>query len=267
MLIRGDIPPNLPMPSPPSIASLYLPAPSPRSTSLPALSHATNKPRAPVLNYNLSTPTFPIGPSDLLFTSLFIRPLDPSVSIRSASLLVERRIDLHEVDASSTALILPAASCTPSPPTNALIGSHVPLLLTASTSLPESDNGRRDMSAGDIASRSTSTLESTASSNTITSRTPLLSPQPSSSSHSTITAAPAINAADAVHPHKSITTTVAAAEGTSFTLDKDTGVWSKTLSLQWPAARSHAKWSMGETMRGSLGAVSFWVKVKVGSFH
>ncbi|KAI0689134.1 hypothetical protein BC835DRAFT_1257834, partial [Cytidiella melzeri] len=85
MLIRYDTPPPLPSPS---IAALPFPQ--------TILSHATNKPRAPVLHYNLSTPTHPIGPSDLLFTSVFIQPLDPSVSIRSASLLVERRIDLHE---------------------------------------------------------------------------------------------------------------------------------------------------------------------------
>ena len=94
LLIRHDIPPPLPPPTPPQSGALTVSS----SSTTPTLSHATNKPRAPVLHYNLSTPPNPIGPSDLLFTSVFIRPLDPSVLIRSASLLVERRIDLHDVD-------------------------------------------------------------------------------------------------------------------------------------------------------------------------
>ena len=195
------------------------------------LSHATNKPRAPVLHYNLSTPPYPIGPSDLLFTSVFIRPLDPSVLIRSASLLVERRIDLHDVE--------PPLLTPPPPP------MHV------SASLPEATSDP-DGFAYTAPSYSSMTVDSTMSVATATSRTPLLP-------HSQSSPAP-------VPPppsHKTIVSTVAAAEGTSFTLDRDSGVWNKTISLQWPAARSHSRWAMGETMRGSLGAISFWVRVKV----
>lgn len=237
MLIRYDIPPPLPPPTPPSAAAL-----TPSSSSTPTLSHVTTKPRAPVLHYNLSTPTYPIGPSDLLFTSLFVRPVDSAVSIRSASILVERRIDLHDLELSA-----------PSGPQIAL-----------STSLPERDD---DNFAYRAPSHSTLTVDSTASTCTINSRTPLI---PHSDSPTSTTPAPSsypyllpATPGDGSSNHKTLTTTVAAAEGSAFALDRETGVWNKTISLQWPAARSHSRWAMGETMRGSLGAVSFWMRVKV----
>ena len=255
LLIRYDIPPPLPPPSP-SPAAIAV---SSSSSSTPTLSLATNKPRAPVLHYNLSTPTYPIGPSDLLFTSLFIRPLDPSVTVRSVSLLVERRIDLHDLEF---------------PPPTPQSSSHG-LQIAVSSSLPERVHVEHDGFAYGAPSHSTATLDSAASTTTITSRTPLI-PQPVSASPSMSSTPPTSPGSPSSyayitpstpgensHHHKTLTSTVAAAEGTSFALDRDTGVWNKTISLQWPAARSHSRWAMGETMRGSLGAVSFWVRVKV----
>ena len=246
MLIRYDIPPPLPPPTPPKSAAV------PSFNTTPTLSHVTNKPRAPVLHYNLSTPPYPIGPSDLLFTSVFVRPQDPSVRIRSASLLVERRIDLHGVELSS---------------------SQHPPQIVISSSMPERDVvPEHDRFAYNALSHSTLTLDSTASSNTVNSRTPLIphsSAATSSSSSSPISPHPSPLPQPQPQPpshtpsHKTLTFNVAGAEGTSFAWDKETGVWSKTISLQWPAARSHSRWAMGETMRGSLGAVSFWARVKV----
>ncbi|GJE86895.1 hypothetical protein PsYK624_029780 [Phanerochaete sordida] len=256
LLMRYDIPPPLPPPSP-SLAALAVPS---SSSPTPILSLATNKPRAPVLHYNLSTPMYPIGPSDLLFTSLFIRPLDASVTIRSVSLLVERRIDLHDLE-------FP-------PPTPQ--GSGQGPQIAVSSTLPDPEPIEHDGFAYGAPSPSAMTLDSVASTSTVTSRSPLLPPPPvsaSSSSSSTPPTSPASpssyaytsppTTADSIHHHRTLTSTVAAAEGTSFALDRDTGVWNKTISLQWPAARSHTRWAMGETMRGSLGAVSFWVRVKV----
>lgn len=81
-LIRYD------SPSPPSISP-----PPPLPTDPLALK--TNKPRAPVIRYNIAVPSTPVGPNDLVCTSLYLQPLDPNVAIRSASLIVERRIDLR----------------------------------------------------------------------------------------------------------------------------------------------------------------------------
>ncbi|KZT65492.1 hypothetical protein DAEQUDRAFT_676841, partial [Daedalea quercina L-15889] len=77
------------------------------SLSTPALSPAspylqTNKPRAPSVRYNVSTPDRPVGPSDIIFASVTVQPLDPAVSVRSAVVTVERRIDLLSPPADSS---------------------------------------------------------------------------------------------------------------------------------------------------------------------
>lgn len=255
LLVRHDTPPPLLSPS------------ATPQTTLPTLSHATNKPRAPVLHYNLSTPTFPIGPSDIVFTSVFIQPVDPTVSIRSASLLVERRIDLHEIEAPTSSTVSSPAS--PSPFAYQASGS--PLPISVSSSAPESRENMHDRHG--LASRSTMTIDSdsNASSITITSRTPLVS-SPSADSQTNLLDYPSpppitpispSTPSEYGQPRKSLVTTVAAAEGAGFAFDKENGVWSKTISLPWPAARSHWRWGMGESMRGNLAAVSFWVRVKV----
>jgi hypothetical protein len=43
----------------------------------------------------------------------------------------------------------------------------------------------------------------------------------------------------------------------------DEGVWSKTLTLQWPAAKSHSRWAIGETIQSDLVSVKFFVRIKV----
>jgi hypothetical protein len=41
------------------------------------------------------------------------------------------------------------------------------------------------------------------------------------------------------------------------------GSWSKTLTLQWPAAKSSARWAIGETLHTPLASVQFFVRFKV----
>jgi hypothetical protein len=248
VLIRYDTPSPLPSPA----------APTPSNSHIPTLSLVTNKPRAPVLHYSLSTPSNPVGPSDLVFTSLFIRPADPSVSIRSASLIVERRIDLNEVEASA-AWVSPFAY-QPS--------SDLSQPISVTSSAPDSYEARQETYASDfLPSRSSSTVDTAISSATITSRTALVTPPSESragySSSPPVSPGSRPSSADAAQPNKTVVSTVAAAEGAAFALDKETNVWSKTISLTWPAARSQWKWAMGESMRGCLGAVTFWVRVKV----
>ncbi|EJD05975.1 uncharacterized protein FOMMEDRAFT_77489, partial [Fomitiporia mediterranea MF3/22] len=62
----------------------------------PARILATRKPRAPVIQYQLLQPTTPVGPLDIVTVGLSLRPVDPSVVVRSASMVIERRIDLCE---------------------------------------------------------------------------------------------------------------------------------------------------------------------------
>ncbi|KAI0340586.1 hypothetical protein BDW22DRAFT_383736 [Trametopsis cervina] len=258
LLIRYDLPPPLPDVHPPLVAASQHAASSSESP-LPVLSYATSKPRAPVLQYNISTPSYPIGPSDLLFISVFIRPLDRTVSIRSASVLVERRIELYDAETHS-----------PSPFAHQFAHNIHSPPISVSSSAPDPHEDRKEFYDGDtaydMASRSTLTI---ASSVTVTSRSPLLDTSNTDSPHmvsspTTIVPTSPISPTTA-QSNKSIVNTIAAAEGNAFNFDKETGVWSKTISLPWPV-RSHSRWSMGETMRGSLGAVSFWVRMKVRSF-
>ncbi|KAI0086327.1 hypothetical protein BDY19DRAFT_354904 [Irpex rosettiformis] len=152
-----------------------------------------------------------------------------------------------------------------------------PQPISISSSAPEPGESRQsrhgDLLTYDKSFRSTTTIDSNsnASSITITSRTPLVS-SPSTDSQASSLDYPSQPPVTPISPstpseymqlRKSLVNTVAAAEGTGFAFDKANGVWSKTISCAWPASRSHWKWGMGETMRGSLGAVSFWVRVKV----
>ena len=56
----------------------------------------TAKPRAPVVRYQMLTPTDPVGPLDIVTIPIVLHPLDPAVVVRSISLVVERRIELSE---------------------------------------------------------------------------------------------------------------------------------------------------------------------------
>ncbi|GJE88310.1 hypothetical protein PsYK624_043930 [Phanerochaete sordida] len=212
MLTRHDIPRFLdtpPLPQGPFVNS--------------ALPLQTTKPRAPVLHYNISTPTHAIGPTDLLFTSVFIRPADAAVTLRSASLLVERRLVLSEPDR--------PVSPPRSPPTS----SRARALASPGAERTSPDD---NVFAFGVA-RSPS-LQGRASA-------AYPSPPPTSSDGR----------------QKAVTTTVAAAQGAAFAHDATTGVWTKTISLQWPAAKGQSRWPVGETVKGVIGTVSFWVKVKV----
>jgi hypothetical protein len=40
-------------------------------------------------------------------------------------------------------------------------------------------------------------------------------------------------------------------------------MWSKTLTLQWPAAKTHSRWTIGETITSELASVKFFVRAKV----
>ncbi|KJA20222.1 hypothetical protein HYPSUDRAFT_111166, partial [Hypholoma sublateritium FD-334 SS-4] len=70
-----------------------LPPPRPLA---PPQQHETAKPRAPRIRYSIHPPTGPIGPQDLVSIPIHLQPLDHAVSVRSASVIVERRIVLHD---------------------------------------------------------------------------------------------------------------------------------------------------------------------------
>ncbi|EKM51909.1 uncharacterized protein PHACADRAFT_101605 [Phanerochaete carnosa HHB-10118-sp] len=189
----------------------------------PALPLRTDKPRAPVLHYNISTPVHAVGPTDLLFTSVFIRPVDKSVKLRSASLLVERRLVLHDD--------------RPSSPLSAnRFRAHISLRPS-----PAEHGSADDVFAFGVVRSPSSPVVATPSN---------IYPSPPTSREGT-------------GRQKTVTSTVAVGQAAAFSLDRETGVWTKTISLPWPASKGQSRWPIGETVRGALGSVSFWVKVKV----
>ncbi|THH33994.1 hypothetical protein EUX98_g351 [Antrodiella citrinella] len=272
-LVRYDVPTHNP-PSPTSMS------PVPHTLFLP-----NSKPPAPIIHYNLSTPVLPVGPSDLILASIFLRPLDASVSIRSASVLIERRIDLYQIANAShfTSPIDPAPSSSdenefPVASTSATLlptrASEVPPPITLSSSMPESSSAtsrsRSPYNFSPTHSASTLAVGASSSSYSISSTSPLLPPRPASPppplSH-TPTSSHSSTPTPTDMPSRSITTTIiygdSGGAGGGFAYDSSSGFYNKTINLTWPKAKSQNLWAMGESVRSELAEVSFWVKVKV----
>ncbi|KIM49441.1 hypothetical protein M413DRAFT_438626 [Hebeloma cylindrosporum] len=251
-LIRYDLPPSGPI------------AP----TLEPLLNQETNKPRAPRLRYSINSPKSPIGPLDLVPIPIHLKPLDRGVSIRSASVIVERRIFLRDVGQAPSSTLSPPIPGTlqPNPSTSSLAGPSSPPLLQSPSSkstYPDSPPYLYHEQEPELSS----TLSLTSSVPTVTpgaifhstaslasETTPLL---PNSSNHLNI---PLSSQTPSV---KVIVNPIAGAESSgNFALDAQ-GMWSKTLTLQWPAPKSHSRWAIGETITSELVSVKFFIRAKV----
>ncbi|PCH38389.1 hypothetical protein WOLCODRAFT_97042 [Wolfiporia cocos MD-104 SS10] len=231
---------------------------------MPSTSHAlllqTSKPRAPVLRYSISTPTRAVGPTELVYASLSIKPVDPDVVVRSASFIVERRIDLFRPSATSPTLV------SSPPPTSALYDNATPSSSSSHLWSPPDIEASLPSPLELTPSSSTATFESSASSTrplmspsspppplhmptspTLLPSPPLLSPTASSSTDA---------------PHKTLVSTVVTAESSGLTPDA-AGVWSRTLMAHWPPAPPRSRWAVGETMRGEHAVVRFFVRASV----
>jgi hypothetical protein len=242
--IRYDIPPH---PSTPSSPPSYLTC-------------QTNKPRSPTIRYRLSVPTTPIGPLDLVSITISLQPIDPAVSIRSASLIIERRIQLHETIASPSNL---------SPPT-------LPIPIVSSSSQSHSQSHSAPSSYSPPTPRNENSYDTIANGNHLSpcSLPPSVNPSPSTSTvWSEETIRPLLSHPPPTHPlfpaaqvpSKTITQSVAGAESYGHFVAHDNGAWTKTMTLQWPSAKSHTRWAMGETMQTELATVKFFVHMKVRS--
>jgi len=226
-LVRYDIPSWLPPPVFPE----------------PMLNLQTNKPRAPRIQYSIHPPQSAIGPMDLVSIPLHLQPIDKDVSIRSASVVVERRIVLND---------------NPTPPDPSLWTRPDGLYTKSSNSSlhkpPSSPNlsplfPNRSSSSTSLSSLypdTDPTLSLHSSGSTITPDTPSF---PSTSTGPSST--------------KAIVNPVADAQSSgSFTRDQR-GIFSKTLTLQWPSAKSRAHWAIGETITSDLVSVKFILRTKV----
>ncbi|KAH9946274.1 uncharacterized protein BXZ73DRAFT_95777 [Epithele typhae] len=266
-IIRYDAPQSTP---PPPRYPLHSPLP-----------HQTTKPRAPVLRYNIAVPTAPIGPSDLVRTTVSLQPVDTGVSIRSAAISIERRIELHTTPSAPAPLVTsginhsiaatasPIATLSPTSPsssshssddtptpTNTRFGDYL-----AGPQSPYDPNSSQATFASVASTSSTAPLLSPPHSAGTTSAIPIpRSSKPSASPTSSISASPSVALSEP--PAKTLTSTIVTADASSFDFDPS-GQAVKNVTLQWPQNRGHFRWAIGETMHSQFASVRFFLRVKV----
>jgi len=56
---------------------------------------------------------------------------------------------------------------------------------------------------------------------------------------------------------------IAGTESSAGLFRDENGVWSRTLTLQWPAVKSHSLWAVGETISSDLVTVKYFVRTKI----
>ena len=181
--------------------------------------------------------------------------MDPNVIIRSASLVVERRIELSE----TTQMPAPgraSAAPTPisSPPPTESEGS------SGSTIRGFDHNRERSGSAPAEASTSTAHLMIPRANDMSQSMTSLAS---SYTTESSTEQRPLLMPLQTDLPPKTISLTVAHVDSTGAFQKDATGTYAKSLTLQWPANKSNSHWAMGETMQTEMIKVRFFTHVKV----
>lgn len=226
----------------------------PRKPEQP-LSQQTDKPRAPRIRYSINSPASHIGPLDLVSIPIQLLPVDQDVSIRSASVIVERKIQFAD-----SANSLPTSPSIPTPrPSSSATPSRSP-----------STQSFQEFSHFTDGLASTSSLSS--SNPTITPGTLYPSAPPSSSElhrllpQSAVTSyldVPSPPQSPNPAPSKVVVNPIAGAESSGHFARDANGVWSKTLTLQWPASKTHSRWGIGETIESDLVSVKFFIRVKV----
>ena len=224
-------------------ASISPPTPLTPSSS-PHMTLTRPKSRGSPLRYCVLIPPNPIGPLDIFSVQLIVQPLDSSVSIRSASALVERRIHFNDSRFS---------------PPESSPGPYRFSLHTHPTH-PSSSNHAQDCSS------------STHSSNNSSSSQILPHPASSLSINSGDSSRPLLqrhehNADDTVltpSGDRGITHIFAHAESTGRFARDSVGVWRDNLTLSWPDTKSNSRWAVGESVQTRLATVKFFLRVKVG---
>ena len=214
----------------------------------PLLNLQTNKPRAPRIRYSINSPQIPIGPHDLVSVSIHLLPVDHGVSIRSTSVIVERRIQLHDqTSCVSGSISIPQTPITPRSTSSS--PKQLPTPSPYSSTAPSQEDPLFD---------AVSSTPSFSSSN------PTITPGTALSSSLSITS----ESTPLLHPNanasmKLVVNPIAGTESSGDLFRDENGVWSRTLTLQWPAVKSHSLWAVGETISSDLVTVKYFVRTKV----
>ncbi|KAG2157425.1 hypothetical protein DEU56DRAFT_721884 [Suillus clintonianus] len=233
-LIRHDLPGNVPPPSPVT----------PPPTSY--LSSLSTKSRAPSLHYRILLPTKPVGPLDIVSLQVTVQPLDPAVSIRSATAVVERRIQFSELPISS-----PGTS-TSSAPT---LSPHSYLISNQESHSHDHQSVAAHSSDIMSAASSSNDLHHFSSSSSLVSDTRPLLPQHQSSVPS---------ASPSTHTGERTATHIFAHLESSHRFARDsTGTWRQTLTFSWPDASPSSRWTVGETVQTDMVSIKFFIRVKL----
>ena len=209
--------------------------------SPPLLNLQTNKPRAPRIRYSIDSPQIPIGPLDLVSISIHLLPLDHGVSVRSASVIVERRIQLHDQPSGSTSI--PQISSSSYSPRQS------PTLLPSFPRSPSAPFQEDHLLNAESSMLSLSSYSPTSTPSIASESAPLLH---SNSIASTGT--------------KLVVNPIVGTESSGTLFRDENGVWNRTLTLQWPTVRSPNLWAIGETISSNLVTVKYFIRTKVRFF-
>lgn len=254
ILIRYDLPPPL------------LSAPS-HFASEPQLHLQTSKPRAPRIRYSVNTPANPVGPMDLVAIPIHLLPVDPGVSIRSASVIIERRLLFHDTAS-------PSSPTSPLTPQSAASFPSASFMSRSSSSPPSTSSL---LSYSSPASNQDPSYNALLSTSSLSSSNPTITPNsiyPSSTSVATeyrqllppVTSPPVSPTSEANSP-RVVVHPVAGAESSGAFARSASGIWSKTLTVQWPMSKSSSRWAVGETIHSDVASVKFYVRVKVNNSY
>ncbi|KAF9533487.1 hypothetical protein CPB83DRAFT_873536 [Crepidotus variabilis] len=249
-LVRYDVPPWIPTSLKPD----------------PFLGQIINKPRAPRIRYSVYPPRTAVGPLDLVSIPIHLQAVDRDISIRGASVTVERRIFLNENPSPASSSSVPRGSTQPSP-----TYPHLP-------PNPSSSSLSKDLYEPTLvySSRANSTSAETlppdyddiaAESASLNSSNPTITP---GTVYTSVASPPSGSNSSPLPPHSSqftnakvVAHTIASVESSgSFSQDSN-GILSKTLTLQWPASKSRYRWAIGETISSDLVSVRFFVRTKI----
>lgn len=206
-----------------------------------------------MIRYSINSPQIPIGPLDLVSISIHLLPVDHGVAIRSASVIIERRIQLHDQPQNGSGSI-----SVPQTPTNlqSSPSSSPQQLSTPCSQFPKSSySPTASFQENPLPDVMPSTLSLTSTPGTI------------SSSSLTI----ASESTPILHPNflgstKLVVNPIVGTESSGNLYRDENGVSSRTLTLQWPAAKSHSLWAIGETISSALVTVKYFVRTKVCVF-
>ncbi|KAJ6630672.1 hypothetical protein B0H10DRAFT_1982310 [Mycena sp. CBHHK59/15] len=201
----------------------------------PMLNSETSQPHSPPIRYCVNSPMTPVGPLDLVSIPIHLLPSDPAVSFRSASVIIERRMQFME----------PASP--PSTPTLPSSASPISHSLPTSHSHPASSLPIPQRTSSSSSSLSYSPSSSYQESPSVASSSTLIPSEPRS----------------LIGTSTLLVNSIAGTESSGLFAQGADGVWSKTLTLQWPAAKSHSRWAIGETIQSELVSVRFIVRVKI----